>query len=366
MNFVDLPLKHPNISPVLNEIDPRYGILKDLPITGNGWAGFVDRSGAIVLPKMSVLSDVAIPSFDPNFTKSLEQVMLETAQALLATGRPINLFWSGGIDSMGVALALREAGGTASQVTVTCNENSAAEYPAGMKMISDSFIVDLLYGQPISTVERTGNRLNVTGDFGDFLFPPVVRKENLNGLWLLPQNAPKLQNNWLEFFTTGKLEAPSNLESSWVSSPSQAGIDLLMAFVAKAPFKIESLLQFYFWWQFCTKWQTVWVNRSIGSSPAEFMTYPTRFTPFYGSTDLQRWAMKNASLGVATPSSFKMIKKPLKELINKWLPDQAYYDNKEKEGSLNSKSWIEHQYLGKLVDGRELKTSAEVINELRS
>ena len=62
----------------------------------------MDRTGTLNEYNMGY---TPIPNTD-NFNKDIEQVFMERAREIWSMGKPVVLFWSGGIDSSGVFLAL--------------------------------------------------------------------------------------------------------------------------------------------------------------------------------------------------------------------------------------------------------------------
>ena len=59
-----------------------------------------------------------------NFNLSLYDVIFKRAREILALGKPINVCWSGGIDSTFVLLCLLDLANDKSQIKVYCSDNS--------------------------------------------------------------------------------------------------------------------------------------------------------------------------------------------------------------------------------------------------
>ena len=66
----------------------------------------VDRSGTLEVTGLKIIAS-PIPSAD-GFNKSIEDVLLERAAEIWAVNKKVNVFWSGGIDSTAVLVALLE------------------------------------------------------------------------------------------------------------------------------------------------------------------------------------------------------------------------------------------------------------------
>ena len=152
------------------------------------WMPF-DRSGTL---ETSGLKMVGTPIPDASgFSKTLEDVMLETAQKIWDLGKKINVFWSGGIDSTGVLVAfLRTAKpGDLDRLCVCYSEGSAtssvSEYPEFYADFIDGKLnkkrtdvgEEETYSGLVSTPTNTRlselvNRgeLAVSGEIGDQLF----------------------------------------------------------------------------------------------------------------------------------------------------------------------------------------------------
>jgi|SaaInl74LU_5_DNA_1037368.scaffolds.fasta_scaffold03242_2 hypothetical protein len=169
-------------------------IYNDLPLAGKYHVDFAKqftynrfspRHGHWAQPYPVIpLPELAMPSFDPNHNKTWTECTDERAQwvkALLEkeSNRKIALYYSGGIDSLVVLIALLKALDTKelrSRLTICCSMESVIEYPVFFeKEVLGKFrIIDLKMG----TV-RFNNLINegytvITADLGDAMFGTEV------------------------------------------------------------------------------------------------------------------------------------------------------------------------------------------------
>ena len=92
----------------------KYNFYKKFPTTGKF---FYDRSGTIPHYLNIDNSKSPIPTAD-NFNLSFAEVVEKRAKELLALGKPINISWSGGLDSTFILFTLYHYANDKSQIKV--------------------------------------------------------------------------------------------------------------------------------------------------------------------------------------------------------------------------------------------------------
>ena len=123
----------------------------------------VDRTGSCNYFDMMYES---IPSID-NFNKTFEECCMDAAKELWKLGKPIELFWSGGIDSSGALIALLETKSQSDILSIRYTQNSIDEFP----LMWEKLVRDKNY--PLSDKEMLSESLfedhgviKVTGECG--------------------------------------------------------------------------------------------------------------------------------------------------------------------------------------------------------
>jgi len=294
----------------------------------------VDRSDTLKTPGLKIIGP-AIPDAT-GFNKTLEDCMLEKAQHIWDTGRNLKVYWSGGIDSTGVLIALiRTAKNDDLDRLTVCMDiessgkplSSYGEYPLFFdKFIDGKLNVELMnlessYKEDFYNNTNTANvlvgdisrhiaksiddnYLCITGDLGGILFGSVTTVKN-----------PNLINMTKKEF----LERP--IYKKYLNEIEKLN--------KACPISTNKLTDMLWWWTFSIKWceerlhsfdhitkNSDWVN----------------IVTFYDTEDFQKWSISNPDKRIIkTPTSFKW---PLKDFIYDHTKDADYRDNKLKLGSL--------------------------------
>ncbi len=263
------------------------------------------------------------------FNKTFEDCCMDAAKELWKIGKPIELFWSGGIDSSGALIALLETKSEDDVLSIRYTQESINEFPLMWeKMVKDR-------NDPLSDKEMLSETLfenhdiiKITGECGDQCF----------GSDALHKNLDRHAKDWETIFTWNK-EDLLGTSSSDPTSPTTHDntfrkrkedlAEILFEHVDTAPIEIVSVFDLYWWMNFCFKWQDV-DSRMI-------FTYTT--TPswqstlsFFNTEDFQRWSITNHD--IKHGGTWETYKQPAKEYINKYIKDETYRKNKTKEPSL--------------------------------
>ena len=284
----------------------------------------VDRTGKFNYFDMMYES---IPSID-NFNKTFEECCMDAAKELWKLGKPIELFWSGGIDSSGALIALLETKSQSDILSIRYTQNSIDEFP----LMWEKLVRDKNY--PLSDKEMLSESLfedhgviKVTGECGDQCFGSDALHKNLH----------RHSDDWESIFTWTKEEIygfPTNKDAPPVHDSTFEKrrddlAEILFEHVDIAPIEIASIFDLYWWMNFCFKWQDV-DSRMI-------FTYTT--TPnwqstlsFFNTENFQKWSIVNHD--IKHEGTWESYKQPAKEYINKYIKDETYRKDKTKEPSL--------------------------------
>ena len=295
----------------------------------------VDRTGQT---NTSWFDYSPIPS-DVNTEKSFETCALETAEGIWNLARkknnlPVHIGWSGGIDSSVALLALLETKPIDNELHVRYTTDSIQEFPSLYnEVVSKQWKpvpVDMLYDTDY--YNRT-DCLKVSGDCGDQIFgsDSVVDDDNsFHDSWQIMKKWD-LEKIYAPVFSSHGKRAvwPADLK---IRPELWKYID---EHVTRAPFKIKTIFDLYWWINFSLKWQHVKYRMAIQFSGAT--EYKANLA-FFDTEDFQRWSLSNHDK--KHKYSWTSYKWPAKEFIHKYHPDRDYLINKKKVGSgISSVPW---------------------------
>lgn len=216
---------------------------------------FQDRTGT--LPHyLKTCKPEPLPEYDPSFNKSFSQICLETAQALVNTGKKINISWSGGLDSTTALFALMQVAHP-SQLKVFGNYASIVESGNMMEKHILPRGVDCHISLPLLT-PMFEDGIIVSGFPGDQLFG--------------------------RYFTL----KPDEYTMPWVDYIPSDQVELMGTMIDKFPGPpIKTVPEFLSFLELNGKWQMAKTQRQR-ALPNEVAN---RFVAFYDTVDFQKWAI---------------------------------------------------------------------------
>ena len=274
-------------------------------------------------------------SYDPipevkEFNKSWEECCMEAAKNLWKLKKPIELFWSGGIDSSGALIALLETKSKSDILNIRYTQDSIDEFPLMWeKMVKDKnnplphkeMLDDLLF--------ENHDIIKVTGECGDQCF----------GSDALHANLDKYADNWETIFTwpNDKLfgrrsDAPKDSQKNYEYKKNQLA-KILFEHVDYSPVEIKTMFDLFWWCNFCFKWQCV--DRRLVFKFSTTTEWQSTVS-FFNTENFQKWSIINHDIkfGLENGGTWETYKQPAKEYINKYIKDENYRKNKTKEPSL--------------------------------
>jgi hypothetical protein len=275
---------------------------------------FQDRTGT--LPHyLKVAAPEPLPEYDSSFDKSFRQICLEAAQALVDTGKQINISWSGGLDSTTALFALMEVADP-KQLKVFGNFASIVE--SGNML--EKHIIPRGVGCHISLPLMTplfDEGLIVSGFPGDQLFGR---------------------------YSTLQLNDYTMAWQDWIP---RNQVDLMSSMIEKFPGPpIKTVPEFLSFLELNGKWQMAKSQRQRALPTA----VANRFVAFYDTVDFQRWAIGRYEEKYLSsdPRTHKWAEK-------KFLKDcglDFYAENKVVQTS--HYHIVDHQWVMDLTDGTKL------------
>jgi hypothetical protein len=295
--------------------------------------GLVDRTNHVVMPyRYKVYEPFKIPTDLTGFDLSYEDCCLKRAVELVELSKklniPITLFYSGGIDSTAVLISFMkvlDAHELKNRVRVAMSTDSINE--------NINFFYDHIRTKfTIISSERyssmmDGTSLIVGGECNDQLFGSDILAKVYKYA-----DSDKLHDKYSREFIV-----------DWLSKSMEIGhankwFDVLDDQIRHAaPCEVHSNFHFFWWYNFCFKWQFVYFRMLAFMDPnarqlvnQTFMD--TYYHHFFASTDFQKWSMLNHDKKLL--KDWKSYKLESKKFIFDYNKDEIYYNEKIKMGSL--------------------------------
>jgi len=347
-------------TPMAHQVHSRWGqtdqLLNLICVQMAGWLvgteSSQDRLGGNYPIKFERL---APPSTGQNLT--LSDIMLQRATELWSVGKPINVLWSGGIDSTAalVALMITNSDWINGLRIITTQHAITEEYPRFYnELLLNANVTIVEGGQLLTRDSYLPNQLYVTGDIADQLFgfgfsqqyvgtfdkttarvPLVnIRRELFNRTKTIGESRkaaatrwPSLNRNQTTPMLIHELLQPKQLTHLVTEEVFLAWLDLHLA---RAPFNIVTVLDMLWWLNFTLKWseKKYRLVGVLGDSTMEDST-----AVFFDTPEFEWWSMNHHSEKLIG-DDWKTYKQPLKDFIFSFNGDEEYRLNKMKEVSL--------------------------------
>ena len=284
--------------------------------------------------------------------KTWEECCYSRAQELWSLGKPITLFWSGGIDSSVAFLSLRETMSIKDELHVRYTQESIDEFPIlynDVKEFSSPFLSSSIDFFAPDFLNQ--DHIFVTGECGDQVFgtDAVKRYENeMNEPW---KNVLYFKNLWLP----DSINQPDSTDRFKILS-------LLEQYILKCPIEIKTVFDIYWWLSFSIKWEYVSKVIFLIFFKNDGKDLHKNYC-FFNTQDFQKWSLANHDM--KHKNTWLSYKQPAKDFIYKFTGDKEYQKNKLKEPSLmklcdeefvrsrwGNGDWTEDQLFLLLDDGR--------------
>jgi len=270
-------------------------------------AYFYDRTK--VLPskgRVVTLSPVGKITAPKPFSELCNDRAIELSNLVKDNDKKLNVFWSGGLDSTGVLLSLREHL-PANKIVVRYTAKSKEEYPGFFeKNIHNKFEAKEFSIVTIWTAveDAVKEGIVVTGEISDQIFGSQTMKE----------------------FSQDELKAP------WQTYNKFNNIEGFTLFVEKCPRQIETVAELLWWVNYAIKYQ--WVQMRM-LQDNEVTILNENIIHFYDTPEFNDYAMSTNIEEKLPGFDIKNYKYPLREVIYRFTKDAQYAFTKPKEGSWN-------------------------------
>lgn len=297
--------------------------------------GLVDRAGGIDMPfNFKIYPGFEMPSLkDITFNLTYEDCCNEQAQYIIAKSKalnkPITVLYSGGIDSTLVLISLMknlDPSEYRDRITVALSIDSMVENPNfyqkhirnQFNIISSDNIGSLLDGKSIVVGGEHNDQL-----FGSDIIGGIYRETDFSNIH--HPYTREFITSW--FIKKGLNETSANI---W--------FDLLDNQIkTKAECEVVTNYQFFWWYNFCFKWQNVYfrILTVIDKNKRSIITQEfinDNFLHFYSSRSFQLWSMTNSDKKIL--ENWETYKFESKKVIFDFNKDEDYFKHKVKIGSL--------------------------------
>lgn len=309
-------------------IHPEVAQWKDIYSLISSGVNIIDRCEHIAMP-FNFKSVFPVPTDLSNFNKSYKDICIEHAKELIEhskrIGKPIVILFSGGIDSTVVAISfILAAEGDYSNIKIALSPHSIRENP--------NFYYEHIRGKfemlPSESIlqEINTDYIMVGGEGNDQLFGTDIYKIFRDYAGISSLHEKYNENNIVPFLTNSGLR--ENSAKLWFS---------LMDGQIKATQRCEinTIKDFFWWYNFCYKWQNVYFRipaRSILRTPLTQEVLNNNYFQFFMTDDFQKWSMLNPDKKVG--DTWTSYKQHAKEFIFEFDRDEEYLKYKTKVPSL--------------------------------
>jgi hypothetical protein len=252
------------------------------------------------------------------------------------TNKPCLILWSGGIDSTSLLTAMIIASeGDYSNLKICMNAQSIRENPRFYYTYIRGKIEIIASETMFSHINK--DHIVISGEgcdqlFGTDIYQAIERWDNGRGAMFQPYN---FENVGAFFMYKGMSERAAKIWYDIMDDQIKA----------KQPCEIIDFKDFFWWYNFCYKWQNVYYRLF---NMGKFMSFPldqdffdNNYIQFFMNDDFQRWSIANPDKKIT--KDWSTYKFTAKEFIFDFTKDQEYLDNKVKIASLiNVFRTIEH------------------------
>ena len=298
----------------------------------------IDRTGVIQIPlKTEILPHLRMPEFrkfDKSFTEIMDDRAKQLMQAAIEKKRKIVVMYSGGVDSTALLCSFFKNFSdkvVRDNILVLLSDHSIRENP------------NFFYNHIIKKVDCTSvYRFPYFLGNDDYLFMSGENADQLFGSQVIDSfiiNRPfsslfndidSMRSQMVDWFRT-RLRKDMEHYKKLPSEYEEHIFELFYKMAKAAPIDIDTPYKFFWWINFATKWQSVYMRILTYSQNKETLALEENYTTFYGTEEFQLWSLNNTNNLIGnTPSSSKSV---AKQYILDYNGDSDYL-NKPKIGSL--------------------------------
>jgi hypothetical protein len=296
-----------------------------------------DRTNTISVPlNVKLLPHLAMPemvTFDKSWSDICDDRAKEVMNMALSTNRKLAVMYSGGVDSTLILCALLK------NIPLDVLKKNV------VVLLSDQSIrenANFYYNHVIKHFECVATyRFPYFLGNDDYLFISGENADQLFGSQLVGYFT--VNRNFSDVFKdVNELEGPlidwmrrnfkTKTSSLAETNMSENLLNLMKKFKDTSPIKLDTFYKLFWWINFSTKWQSVYVRILPFANNPKGIKMEENYTTFYHTPEFQLWSMNNAdSLIGETADTSKYV---AKEYIIDYTGDSEYF-KKPKIGSLS-------------------------------
>jgi hypothetical protein len=292
----------------------------------------VDRSGIISCPVPVKYDPIPIIPERLHYLP-LDDVFYYSAREIYNKGKPINLLWSGGIDSTAALVALiKHKNISDPPLTVVFNEYSVEEYPELAQYIRKNlnyFYCNDFLDYRLARYWNPEYFLS-SGDCGDQL---LGSRRSLGLQISFDSPWQCILDNHIDLFSNYNNLPPAILESYSLDAVKAIFLDCIQEIVDSCPIPLISAFDFFWYLNFRFKYHHVrWKILTYIDGTAFRPDMVTNYNPFYNNEVFQLWSLLNhpAAKHTGTVESYKHAFRTYAVNFTK----DSWYLQKRKESSM--------------------------------
>jgi hypothetical protein len=278
---------------------------------------FYDRSGTI--PHYLNIDETKNPiPVSTNFNLSFVEVVEKRAKELLALGKPINVSWSGGLDSTFILFTLYHYANDKSQIKVYGTYSSIIESGYMFdKFIKNNFKYDIHTNVSYENNYKSipNDEIIVNGSPGNDIF---YKDTGTGGSFLVNK-----YDAWMVFKNPIGNSVYHYADQPYEKVLADCNLEFLEEFIKKSPRKIKTLQDLRWWVCFCFNWYTTLYNTKIGVGP----NIAKNQYAFYDTDDFQLWSIYNKD-PTTKVGDYSDDRWQLREMITEYTGDNFYSTKK--------------------------------------
>jgi hypothetical protein len=266
------------------------------------------------------LVDNPFPEIPTNYTDTFEELVNRRAVELWDIGKPIRVWWSGGIDSTCALVSLLKTRRLDTNLIVYLSTDSVQENPRFYDLLVNKK-VNLQWhsatNHPWRNLEMwNGETINVNGGGGNELFLALPHSIDLETLFKIKDD------HWMHII--------SNSDT----------LEVVNQHIKISPYKPETIWEF-FWWmaKIIDDLSQIHISPRFLEDPSVYNLEYSFFTTDY----FDLWSLMNPSAG--HNGTWNTYKWPLKKIIYEYDKDEDYFLQKIPEGSVPKiwKKWSHYR-----------------------
>lgn len=241
------------------------------------------------------------------FNLSFSEVVEARAKQLISLGKPINVCWSGGLDSTFVALSLLHYADDKTQIKLYGTYNS---------IIESGYLFDTYLKQRFSYKIQTSKPYNLFFENPDEIYVTGSPSNDLFYKDLTLTNPDK----WLKF--KPGFDINTNFDCDYTKVLDDGVLEFFDVFFKNCQKKLETIQDVRWWVSFCFNWYTTacYELREIGKTKCD------KIYPFFATDDFQKWSMTNRDH--TKTGDYSDERWQIREMIEYYTGDSFYSNNK--------------------------------------